>query len=192
MPGATQVVIQAVEHINATQGTTFGVGIQVGGDALLLGVNGRHETLADFEAVGAALATDEEFQAIVQSGDGLFAPSIEDTIWKSRIAAGEPGAYALVSTANIVLTRVSEAMTFAAEIAATVSEIIGKPAGLLTAVTGNSSRVLWIGSADSLAEIEDNNETLENSPEYVDMFKRSEGLIVLNSLEQTIWQRISS
>ncbi len=139
MPGATQVVIQAVDHINATQGTEFMVSTQVGGDALILGVSGRHETLGDFERVGLALATDEEFQAIVQSGDGLFADSIEDTIWKSRLNPGERSSYRLVSSANLILSRIAEAMTFAAEISTTVSGVLGRPVGLATAVTGDRS-----------------------------------------------------
>ena len=82
-------------------------------------------------------------------------------------------------------------MTFAAEVATTVNGILGRETGLATAVTGDRSRLLWIGAADSLAQVEADNETLEASAEYLDLFKRSEGLVVPNSLEQHIWQRIS-
>ena len=43
------------------------------------------------------------------------------------------------------LTRIGEAMTFAAEVSATVSEIVGRPTGLVTATTGDRARILWVG-----------------------------------------------
>lgn len=194
--GATQaaaagVVTDAVEHINTNHGGQLNVGVQVGGDALLFGITGMYEHLSEYEQLRAALATDDQLQQIVQAGDGLFGGEVEDTIWRTRIDAGEPDVYAQVSSANVQLTSVSEAMAFCAEVSATVTAILGRPAGFSTAVTGNRSRILWLGFAGSMAQMEAEGEKLEENADYLDLFKRSEGLIVPNSLEQHIWQRIN-
>ena len=192
MNDAIGQVNQILGHLNSTHGSEFGAGIQLGGDAQVIGITGRFESLADYEALRAAMGTDEVVQSLIRVGDSLFDNTIEDTIWKSRIAPSEPELYSTVASANIALTRVGDAMAFAAEITATVSEILGKQGGLATAVTGDRSRVVWVGNAASLAEVEESGDKLEASAEYMDLFKRSEGLIVPNTLQQNIWQRVTS
>lgn len=188
---AAAVITGAVAHVNKQHGTNLGAAVQVGGDALLFGVSGNYERLADYEALRAALASDTEFHEILKSGEGLFTDMVEDTIWKSRIPPGEPAVFAQVSTANVLLTSVDAAMTFCAEVSATVAEILGNQVGLATAVTGDRSRILWVGFSSSLAEMEADGDTLDASADYLDLFKRSEGVIVPNTLEQQIWQNIS-
>lgn len=188
---AAQTVTKAVEHLNSTHGAALNAGVQVGGDALAFAVTGMYEKLADYEKLRNAMLADNEFQELLAANGDQFAGEIEDTIWRSRIEGGEPSTYAQVSTANIELTSVAEAMAFCAEVATTVTSILGRPVGFATAATGLRSRILWVGFADSLDQIESEGDTLESSPDYMDLFKRSGGLIVANSLEQRIWHRIT-
>ena len=187
---AAAVVSEAVNHIGETHGVQFNVGVQIGGDPMLIGVSSAFEHLSDYETLITALGEDQTFQSILQSGEGVLSDTIEDTIWRSRMEPGEPEKFAQVSTANIVLTSVAEAMAFCAEVASTASSTVNRDVGFATAVTGNRSRVLWIGYSGSLAEIEADGEQLEASADYLDLFKRSDGLVVPNSLEQHIWQQL--
>ena len=68
------------------------------------------------------------------------------------------------------------------------SKKIGRDVGVLTASTGNRSQIAWIGYADSLDQIAHDGQAMETDPDYLAFFARSEGLMVPNSLQQSIWQ----
>ena len=191
MPQAIAMVNYVLEHLNSTHGTQFGAGVSVGGDPAAIGITGGFESLADYEALRAKLPTDQDYQAAMQMGDHLFENTTQDTLWNVRIPPGDQNAVTQVSSVRMELTRISEAMTFAAEVAATVSEIVGRPTGLVTAATGDRSRLLWVAYSPSLAQIEADAATLEANAEYLDLFKRSEGLTQPNTLEQDIWMRVT-
>jgi hypothetical protein len=192
MPQAIALVNHVLEHLNTTYGTQFGAGVQVGGDPAVIGITNGFETLAEYDTLLAALPGDQDYQAAVQMGDHLFADGAEDAIWKVRIPPGEPDQISQISHVRVELTRIAEAMTFAAEVSATVSEILGRPTGLVSAATGDRARILWVGYGSSLAQLEADGDTLEGNDEYVDLFKRSEGLFVPNTLEQNIWRRVTA
>lgn len=188
---AITMVNWVLGHINSNHGTDFGAGIQVGGDPLTIGITGGFEKLSDYEALRAALLTDEEYQGALRLGDHLFDGTMDDTIWNVRIPPGEPDAISQVSSVNVQLTRVVDAMTFAAEVASTVQSITGRTVGMVTAATGDRSRLVWVGYSPSLAAVQEDGEKLEANEDYLDLFKRSEGLMVPNTLQQNIWQRVT-
>jgi hypothetical protein len=191
MPQAISMVTYVLEHMNSTHGTQFGAGVAVGGDPVAIGITGGFESLADYEALRAKLQTDQEYQAAMQMGDHLFENTTQDTLWNVRIPPGDQDAVTQVSGVRVELTRIVEAMAFAAEISATVSGITGRPTGLVTAATGERSRILWVAYGSSLAQLEADGETLEANEEYLDLFKRSDGLFVPNTLEQNLWVRVT-
>lgn len=86
------------------------------------------------------------------------------------------------------MTNINEAMTFAAEVATTVSGITDRPVGIATAATGDRSRLVWVSAFDSMSDMDGTTADLEADESYLDLFKRSEGLLVPNSLESTIWR----
>lgn len=191
LPQAIQMTNYVIGHINSNHGTSFGAGVQVGGDPLVIGITNAFESLADYEALRAALQTDQEFQAALQMGDHLYENSTEDTLWNVRIPPGDPDVVSQVSSVRVELTRIVDAMTFAAEVATTVNGITGNTVGVVTAATGDRSRLLWIGYGPSLGQVEKDGEALEANEDYLGLFKKSEGVLQPNTLEQNIWMRVS-
>ena len=189
---ATGVVTEAITHLRKAHGVDLAAAVEYGGDGLAIGINGIYEHLADYDTFRSAMALDEDFGKILQSGDGLFAETVDDTIWKVRIPPGEERhRFMVVNHANIVLEQVAEAMTFAAEVSATISGITGTPVGLATAQSGDRSRIVWVSYGETLDELEENGEALEANDDYLDLYKRSAGLIVSNTLEEHLWARIT-
>jgi len=192
MPQAMKLANYVVGLLNGNHGGAFGAGIQVGGDPSVIGISGGYETLADYERMIGAMMADEELQGVIDLGSNLFTGEIQDSIWNVRLPLGDPGPYFQITTTDINLSRIGEAMALAAEVASTVSSITGATVGLSTAVTGRRSRINWGGYNASMAEMEEQSAKLESDESYMDLFKRAEGLVVPNALEQTIWRGIAA
>ncbi len=192
MPQAINLTNYVVSLLNDNHGGAFGAGIQVAGDPAIIGISGGYETLADYDRMILEMATDTEFQGAVQLAANLMTGEIEDTLWNVRMPLGDPGPYFNVTTTNINLSRIGEAMEFAADVSSTVSSITGATVGLSTAVTGRRSRISWAGFNASMAEIEEQSAKLESDESYMELFKRADGLVVPNALEQTIWRGIAA
>jgi len=188
VPQAVALVNHVVGLINDKLGAQLGAGTQVGGDPTTIGVLGRYESLADYERIGLEMALDPEIMGAVQMGSHLFAPNTVDGLWNLRMAPNEQNTYSTVTSTQIELARISDAMAFAAEVATTVASITGQAVGLATAVTGDRSRIVWVGYNASLAELEAQTDQLESNDTYMDLFKRAEGLVVPNALENVIWR----
>ncbi len=191
LPDAISRVNTVLGLINENHGSQFSAGIAIGGDAQVIAITGAFESLGDYETLRAAVLADQEVQTAIQAGADLFDNTVEDTLWKVRIQAGDQDAITVVNSVRVQLTRIGDAMTFASEVASTVQELTGTTVGMATAMTGDQSRLVWVGYGPSLAQLEENIDTLEASDQYLDLFKRSEGLLVPNTLEQSIWQRIT-
>ncbi len=188
MPQAINLVNYVVTLLNENHGGQFTSATQVGGDPSAIGVLGRYETLGDYERVMGGAAADTELQGAIQLGAHIFSNETADAIWNVRIPPGEPSTYSTVNASRILMSKVGEAMAYAAEVAATVSSITGNSVGLATAATGDRSRIVWIGYNSSMADMDGQTAALEADESYMDLFKRSEGLLVPNSLQGTIWR----
>ena len=187
---AIGLVNYVLNHLNTEHGTDFGAGVMVGGDPGVIGITGRFESLSDYQRTQEAMRADTEFQSAVALGSHLFADA-QDTLWQVRMAPGEADRFSTVSEVNANLQQPAEAMTFAAEIASTVGEIIDSQIGVVTAATGDRTRLLFVGFSASLAEVEANNEKLESSEAYLDLFKRAEGPFIAGHLTQNLWVRVT-
>lgn len=189
---ATGVVTEAITHLQKEHGVDLGAAVEYGGDGLAIGISGVYEHLADYDAFRSAMVLDEDFGKILRAAEGLFAETVEDTIWKVRIPPGEERKrFMVVNHAQIVLEQVAEAMAFAAEVSATVGQITDTPVGVATAQSGDRSRIVWVSYGETLDELEQNEETLEAHDDYLDLYKRSAGLIVPNTLEEHLWASIT-
>ncbi len=190
MPQAVGLTNFVIGHIKSTHGVELSAATMIGGDPSVIGINGRYESLADYQKLGMALQSDREYQSVLQLGSHLFA-DLQDTLWNVRIPPGEAQGITTITSVRINLARVGEAMTFAAEAAATIGAITGSQVGVATAATGDRTRLLWAGYGADLSELEANTDKLESSEEYLDLFKRSEGLFIPGHFEQSIWMRVS-
>jgi len=188
VPQAVAFVNHVVSLLNDKHGGQFGVGTQLGGDPSIIGVLGRYESLADYERIGLGMAEDPEIGAAIQLGSHMFAPGTVDGLWNLRMPAGEPDAYSTVTSTRIELARINDAMSFATEVSTTITSITGRPVGLATAVTGDRARIAWVGYNSSLAALEAESDLLESNDDYLDLFKRAEGLVVPNTLENVLWR----
>jgi len=188
VPQAVALVNHVVGLINNKLGAQLTAATQVGGDPTIIGVLGRYENLAEYERIGLEMALDEEITAAAQMGGHLFGPTTVDGLWNLRMQPNEPSNYSTTTTARIELTRINDATAFAAEVATTIESITGNAVGLATAITGDRSRIVWVGHNTSLADLEAQTNLLESNDTYMDLFKRAEGLVVPNTLEATIWR----
>ncbi|RMH69122.1 MAG: hypothetical protein D6683_16355 [Actinomyces sp.] len=192
MPQAVGFVAWLLAHLNDTHHTQFSAGVNVGGDPGVIGVTGRFESLADYQAFIGALAEDAEYRGALGLSGPLFAGA-EDTIWRVRLASDDMDptlGFSAVDSVRIDLAHMVDAVAFAAECREVVTSITGRPSALVTAVTGARDRLLWVGHASSLAELEQARTELEADEKYLELFKRSEGLFREGSLETVIWQRV--
>ena len=175
----------------AEHGFDGGAGMQVGGDPNMIGVSARWDSLADYQDTIEKSMADEAVIKAMMDNASLFG-DIEDTISKSYMPAGEPDAFTTINEIRLNLAAVADGMNFVAESAAAVSSILDRPIGVLGAVTGDRSRVLYVSSSPDMADMEASLDKLESHDDYIAMFKKSEGLVVPNSLTTTLWRTVSA
>jgi hypothetical protein len=79
-------------------------------------------------------------------------------------------------------------LAYAKEIAATVKATIGKDLTTAIMVGGNANQVCWMLRYESLAELEATIDKLNSDAGYREMVKKSEGIILANSVHDQIWR----
>ncbi len=184
-------VTSIVEHINAHHGSDFSVGTQLGGDPAAIGVTTMWEKLADYQAFTDSMASDEALMTrIIGVQDMLIAGATEDTIWSILRPPSEPEEFTTVNAANMRVSQTADCVAFALEAAEHISSVTGNEIGVVTAFTGDQSRLLWVGNNASLAGIQETNAKLMADADYLALFKRSEGLFVESTLNSTIWRTV--
>lgn len=186
-PEALAVATAARDHLNSEYGTDFAVSISVGGDPSAISMTCAWEKLGAYEKLRADMATDAKMQSFLRMG-GSMLTGIQDTIGQILKAPGARGAYASVSTASMSMPAVADAIPFALEVAEFAGKKTGRAVGVMAAKTGNRSGIMWASFADSLDQIMDDSQKLETDPDWLQFFKRSEGLFIDGSLEDSIWQ----
>jgi len=180
-----------VESLNSSHGSDFAVGVQVGGDPTAIGASSRFESLEAYQAFIDAAQADEALQAkMMAASENLVAGATEDTLWSIVRPPGEPQEFTTASSANVRTSQTAEALGFALEVAENATSVMGSEVGVVTAFTGDRSRLIWISNAASMAQIQANNDALMADATYVDGFKRSEGLFVESTLTSTIWRTV--
>jgi hypothetical protein len=178
--------------LNTNLGAQFGASIMVGGDPTIINSTGFWESMAQYETFRATIAQDAEIGTALRIGANLFSDDVEDTMWQVHSAPGEGEQYAIITSARINLARVGEAIAFAAQAAEAVSGVTGRPVGMATAITGDVTRLLWIGYAPDLVTLEDRRQALQASDDYAAIFANADGLIEAGSFESNIWQNLST
>lgn len=190
MEDAISFASSVAERLNADHGGNARVSINIGGDPSAIALASRWDTLGDYAAMRESMMGDRDLQSAIRLGSELFTGAT-DSIGRIIKPAGQPGPFATLSTANIQMPRVAEAIPFALEVAEFVEDFTGRGAGVVTSVTGDRSQLMWYGFDDSLDQIASSDEKLGMNEEYVGFFARSEDLFVSGSLIQSIWQHVS-
>ena len=183
--------VPLAELIKERFGVEMGIGTMVGGDPDVVGATSRWETLGAYQAYRDAVLADEEVVAKFAE-IGAMTSSMEDFIGRVLVApGGEPTTFSVVNEARMHMPRITDAIPFGLEVSEFVEAKTGTKNGFVAAMTGDRSRVAWLSRFDTLDAAAELGETLEADPEYLDLFKRADGIYVDGSLEQSIWHWIA-
>lgn len=187
MSDAVALATAARDRLNDEHGARYAVSVNVGGDATALSLASPWNTLGDYERIRAAVAADDKLQSIIRMTAGVLR-DVQDSIGQVVKPPSGRGSYAVVNTAMMHMPAVADAVPFAVEVADFVGGKLGRDVGVLAAMTGNRAGIMWLQYAESLDQVADEGQQLETDADYIEFFKRSEGLYVPGSLEQSIWQ----
>lgn len=179
-----------ISRINEEFGTAYRMSVPVGSMAGVIGVSAPWETPAAFQQARTAVLADPGMSAAI-GVLGSMMSSVDDSLIEIVAVPAEPLEFATVTRARMHMPRVAEAIPFALEVADLVRDKIGRQIGVGSAITGDRSRVAWIGYNDDLTSMFADRALLEGDPEYLQMFKKSEGLYQDGSLEAAIWQNVA-
>lgn len=187
MQDAIGVATWARDRLNEQHGGAYAVSVNIGGDPTAISLAGAFESMADYDKVRAAVATDEGMQAVIRMSSDMLV-EVKDAITQVIRPPGEAGGIATVNTAMMHMPAVAEAIPFALEVSDFVKSKLDNDVGVMTAVTGNRAALAWMSFSESLEEASQDSQALETDPDYLAFFKRSEQLFVPGSLEQSLWQ----
>jgi hypothetical protein len=187
MQDAIGVATWARDRLNSDHGGNYAVSVNIGGDPTAIALAGAFATMAEYDKLRAALVGDDAMQAMIRMSSGMLV-EVQDTITQVVRPPGDRGGIATVNRAMMYLPAVAEAIPFAMEVCDFIKAKLGRDFGVMTSVTGNRAGLAWIGYSDSLEEAVQNGQTLEDDPDYLAFFKKSENLFVPGTLEQSYWQ----
>lgn len=193
--GQTSEAVAMVHYLlgllNGNLGTQFRASMMIGGDPNVINATGMWESMEQYETFRSAVTEDQEVATALRIGAHFFTDDLEDTMWQVHSAPGDAERYAIITSARMDLARVGDAIAFAADAAEVVSGITGRSVGLATAITGDISRLLWIGYAPDLPTLEANSQALQASEDYSDIFAKGADFVVSGSFESNIWHNLT-
>jgi len=75
---------QLAKYIKDRHGTTVEVLVPIGGNPDRVALHGRHESLAQWEAISSKLNADSEFQGMIAKNSSYFLPgTIHQEFWRT-------------------------------------------------------------------------------------------------------------
>lgn len=187
MQDAIGVATWARDRLNNDHGGNYAVSLNIGGDPTAISLSAAFATMGDYEKMRTAVAGDDGLQAVIRMSSDMIVET-RDTITQVLRPPGDRGAIATVNTAMMHMPAVADAIAMALEVADFVKTKLGNDLGVMTAVTGNRAALAWVGFSDSLDQAAQDGQTLESDPDWLSFFKRSDGLFVPGTLEQSFWQ----
>lgn len=93
-------------------------------------------------------------------------------------------------TADIASGRLTEAVTFAKEVAGYVEQATGVPVGVALPVGGNPNRVAWTATYEDLGGLEQMFQKLMTDPKYVDLLATNAANFVEGSVYDEMWSTV--
>ncbi|MBF82674.1 MAG: hypothetical protein CL522_04690 [Actinobacteria bacterium] len=172
MADATAFAAMVTERMNEKFGTTLGLGTEIGGDPNAIWLNGRWESLGEYQAFMEGFFADQQFVTATSITDSVATIS-SDQINRIHRAPGERDAFAGVSTGRILASNFVGAMAFITEIAELATKITGRETGVALPVTGDRYEAKFVQFGSSLQDLQELDEKLFANEDYLALFARS-------------------
>ena len=172
MEDATAFATMLTERINEKLGSDLGLAVEVGGDPNVLWLNGRWESLGNFQKFNEAFYADPQLVAAAAITDSVAAVT-SDQINRMHRAPGDRNAYAVVSRGRIQMENFVSAMAFMDELAELATSVGGIETGIALPVTGDRYEAIFVQFASSMQELQDLDEKLFASEDYLAMFAKA-------------------
>ncbi len=172
MEDATAFATMLTQRINEKLGSDLGLAIEVGGDPNVLWLNGRWESLGDFQKFNEAFYADPQLVAAAAITDSV-ASVTSDQINRMHRAPGDRNAYAVLSRGRIQMENFVSAMAFMDELAELASSVGGVETGIALPVTGDRYEAIFVQFASSMQELQELDEKLFASEDYLAMFAKA-------------------
>ena len=172
MEDATAFATMLTQRINEKLGSDLGLAVEVGGDPNVLWLNGRWESLGDFQKFNEAFYADPQLVAAAAITDSVAAVT-SDQINRMHRAPGDRNAYAVVSRGRIQMENFVSAMAFMEELAELATSVGGVETGIALPVTGDRYEAIFVQFAASMQELQDLDEKLFASEDYLAMFAKA-------------------
>ena len=172
MEDATAFATMLTQRINEKLGSDLGLAVEVGGDPNVLWLNGRWESLGDFQKFNEAFYADPQLVAAAAVTDSV-ASVTSDQINRMHRAPGDRNAYAVVSRGRIQMENFVSAMAFMEELAELATSVGGVETGIALPVTGDRYEAIFVQFAASMQELQDLDEKLFASEDYLAMFAKA-------------------
>jgi hypothetical protein len=172
MADATAFAAMVTERMNEKFGTTLGLGTEIGGDPNAIWLNGRWESLGEYQAFMESFFADQQFVTATSITDSVATIS-SDQINRIHRAPGERDAFAGVSTGRMLASNFVGAMAFITEIAELATKITGRETGVALPVTGDRYEAKFVQFGSSLQDLQELDEKLFANEDYLALFARS-------------------
>ena len=172
MEDATAFATMLTQRINEKLGSDLGLAVEVGGDPNVLWLNGRWESLGDFQRFNEAFYADPQLVAAAAVTDSV-ASVTSDQINRMHRAPGDRNAYAVLSRGRIQMENFVSAMAFMDELAELATSVGGVETGIALPVTGDRYEAIFVQFAASMQELQDLDEKLFASEDYLAMFAKA-------------------
>ena len=172
MEDATAFATMLTQRINEKLGSDLGLAVEVGGDPNVLWLNGRWDSLGDFQKFNEGFYADPQLVAAAAITDSV-ASVTSDQINRMHRAPGDRNAYAVVSRGRIQMENFVSAMAFMEELAELATSVGGVETGIALPVTGDRYEAIFVQFAASMQELQDLDEKLFASEDYVAMFAKA-------------------
>ena len=172
MEDATAFATMLTQRINEKLGSDLGLAVEVGGDPNVLWLNGRWESLGDFQKFNEAFYADPQLVAAAAVTDSV-ASVTSDQINRMHRAPGDRNAYAVLSRGRIQMENFVSAMAFMEELAELATSVGGVETGIALPVTGDRYEAIFVQFAASMQELQDLDEKLFASEDYLAMFAKA-------------------
>ena len=172
MEDATAFATMLTQRINEKLGSDLGLAVEVGGDPNVLWLNGRWESLGDFQRFNEAFYADPQLVAAAAVTDSV-ASVTSDQINRMHRAPGDRNAYAVLSRGRIQMENFVSAMAFMEELAELATSVGGVGTCIALPVTGDRYEAIFVQFAASMQELQDLDEKLFASEDYLAMFAKA-------------------
>ena len=172
MEDATAFATMLTQRINEKLGSDLGLAVEVGGDPNVLWLNGRWDSLGDFQKFNEGFYADPQLVAAAAITDSV-ASVTSDQINRMHRAPGDRNAYAVVSRGRIQMENFVSAMAFMEELAELATSVGVVETGIALPVTGDRYEAIFVQFAASMQELQDLDEKLFASEDYLAMFAKA-------------------